>query len=151
MKRLCLLLAPALLLGASSASANVVTGTVTVVMKNFFGLQKNGSPKPSANRLCRAKFGNYAGPARTTYKIDPQTLFMSAQTTFHGQTYALHPLGLAGQYAFGYFQPPSPIYAVRFSLNLQFKNPVSAVVFSLDGDTNCLLTNTTVKAVPPTW
>lgn len=144
MKRLCLLLASALLLCASPAAANPVTGRVTVLLNHFYGMEKNGTYKPSANAACARHFHSLVGRATTTYTIDPQTLMMSAQTTFHGMTYTLHPLGLAGQYAFGYFQPPNPIFAVTFNLSLQFTNPRSAVGLVLDATTNCRLTNSRV-------
>jgi hypothetical protein len=152
MKRLCLLLASALLLCASPVAANPVTGTVTVLVNHFYGLNKNGTPKPSANALCRIKFGRLAGRATTTYTIDPQTLFETAQTTFHGVTYQLHPLGLQGKYALVWFQPPNPIYAVTFVICLQFTNPQSNIVLVLDDTTNCLLTNTRrIGTLPPMW
>src|SRR5215471_12923500 len=148
MKRLCLLLASAALLCPTALAAK--EGAVALRLTHFYGLEKTGAPKPSANALCRAKFGNYAGWARTKYNINPQTFIMSAQTNFHGVTYTLHPLGLSGQYAFGHFQPPNPIYAVRFAISLQFTNPTSAVVHDLDATTNCLLTNAR-KAPAMTW
>jgi hypothetical protein len=152
MKRLCLLLASALLLCASPVAANPVTGHATVLLNHFYGLEKNGSPKPSANALCRARYGRLAGLARTTYTIDPQTLFMSAQTTFHGVTYQLHPLGIAGKYAFGYFQPPNPIYGVTFVISLQFTHPQSNVILELDATTNCRISNSRIPlSIPMMW
>jgi hypothetical protein len=145
MKRLCLLLAPALVLGASSLAAKEATGTVTLQLKHLFGLTNTGAPKPSADKLCRARFGYLAGSAKTTYKIDPQTFMMSAQTIFRSTMYNLYAVGLAGKYALSYFQSSSgrtpPIYAVNFVISLQFTNPHSSVDLSLDAETGCELTD----------
>ena len=146
MKRLCLLLAPALVLGASDLAAKDVTGTVTLQLKHFFGRGQNGARKPSADKLCKAKFGNLAGSAKTTYKIDPQTFIMSAETTFHSIKYDLHPEGLAQNYTFvSSIGLAPPIQLVNFVISLQFTNPHSSVYLTLDADTRCQLTD--MKAV----
>jgi hypothetical protein len=102
MKRLYLLLIPALLLCTlcSPSFAEERTGTVSTYLYNFFGLHPNGSPNPGADKACQAKFSDYRGVATNTYKINTQTLMMSDETTFHSKTYRLHPLGIAGRYAF---------------------------------------------------
>ncbi len=146
MKKLSLLLAPALFLSSSVlAVAQERTGTVTLELKNFFGLEKTGGHKPSANELCQKKFGDLAGPAKTTYHIDPSTLKMFAEATFHGETYRLPPLGISGIWAFGYYQDASqhnpPIYGVLFSISKEFTDPSSSIILVLDKETNCLLTS----------
>jgi hypothetical protein len=154
MKKLCLLLASALLLCASPVAANPVTGTVTVGVNHIYGLNKNGSDNPAANAVCRATFGRLAGRATTTYTIDPQTLFETAQTTFHGVTYQLYPFGIAGKYVLGYYQrTTSPIYGVIFEISLQFTHPQSRIILILNDTTNCLLTNSRVfgTPLPPMW
>jgi hypothetical protein len=154
MKKLCLLLASALLLCASPVAATPVKGTVNLHLTHLFGMTRTGQPDPGADRACRARFGNLVGWARTTYSIDPQTLYETAQTTFHGATYTLNPLGIAGMYALAYFQNPfganPPIYSVRFVISLQFTNPRSAVLLMLNDSTMCLLTNAgSVGRLPP--
>jgi hypothetical protein len=148
MKRFCLLLAPALVLGASGLAAKEVTGTVTLQLKHLFGRTTNGARKPSADKLCRTTFGYLTGNARTTYKIDPQTLIMSAETTFHSTAYDLNAIGLSGKYAFAFRQSPigrtPPVYLVNFAISLQFTNPHSNVGLSLDPETNCQLTDSSV-------
>jgi hypothetical protein len=141
MKRLYLLLIPALLL-ATPSLAQERSGTVWHYLDHFFGVKPNGSPNPSANKLCADTYQSYAGPAITNYKINPQTLIMSAETTFHGKTYKLHPLGLAGQYAFGYYQRHDPpIYGVIFSINKEFSSSYNRIILLLNKSTNCVLTN----------
>lgn len=152
MKRLWFLLASALLLCAFPAAANPVKGTVTVLLNHIYGLHKTGSYNPAANAICARRFHYLVGRATTTYSIDPQTLFETAQTVFHGVTYDLHPLGIAGKYVLGTYQPPNPIYGVIFEISLQFTNPQSRVIVVLDDTTNCLLTNSRVPGnLPMTW
>ena len=151
MKRLCLLLAPALLLCPSSLAAK--EGTVTLQLNHIFGLTTTGFPKPSANRLCRAKFRHLAGSrATTTYKIDPHTLWESGQTTFRSTTYQLYALGNAGEYDLSYFQDghghTPPIYAINFTISLQFTHPHTKVDLLLDENTNCQLTDKNVAGSP---
>jgi hypothetical protein len=139
MKRLYLLLIPALLLATPSLAEE---GTRWIYVGHFFGLKPNGAPNPGANKLCEDKFADYRGVAINNYKIDPKTLIMSADTTFHGQTYKLHPLGLAGQYAFGYFQrPANPIYAVIFSISKDFTTAYNKINLVLNKSVSCVLTN----------
>jgi hypothetical protein len=141
MKRLYLLLIPALLL-ATPSLAQERTGTVTTYLYNIFGLHPNGSPNPGADATCVAKFSGYRSVASNTYKINTQTLMMSAQTTFHGRTYRLHPLGLLGKYAFGYYQrPANPIYGVLFTMSTDFYAWSNRVIFVLNHTTNCALTS----------
>ena len=146
MQKLSLLLVPALLLSSSVlAVAEEKKGTVTLELKNFFGLYRTGQPKPPADELCKKKFGDLAGPAKTTYDINTTTNMMSAETNFHAAAYQLKPLGIAGQYAFGHYQNPKehnpPIYGVLFNISLEFTNPRSSVILQLDEETNCLLTS----------
>ena len=139
MKRLYLLLIPALLL-ATPSLAEERTGTVWTYLYNIFGLHPNGSPNPGADAACVAKFSDYRGPASNTYKINTQTLIMSAETTFHGKTYRLHPLGIAGRYAFGlYMRPANPIYGVLFTISTDFFSWNNRVIFVLNHSTNCAL------------
>jgi hypothetical protein len=141
MKRLYLLLLPALLL-CSPSLAQERTGTVTLYLDHFFGLKPNGALDPSANKLCEEKFRDYAGTATTTYKINPKTLVMSAETTFHSSTYQLYPFGILGKYAFGSSQRHTPpIHQVLFAISTEFTNPNNRVVLLLNKSTNCALTN----------
>jgi hypothetical protein len=141
MKRLYLLLIPALLL-ATPSLAQERTGTDWVYLWRIFGVKPNGSLNPSADKLCADTYRSYEGFAVTNYKINPHTLIMSADTTFHGKTYKLHPLGLAGQYAFGYYQRHDPpIYGVIFGMNKEFLNPYNRIILLLNTSTNCVLTN----------
>ena len=141
MKRFYLLLIPALLL-ATPSLAEERTGTVYTYLYNIFGLHPNGSPNPGADAACVAKFSGYRGTASNTYKINTQTLIMSAETTFNGKTYKLHPLGLAGKYAFGlYMRPANPIYAVLFTISKDFFSWNNRVSFVLNHSTNCALTS----------
>ena len=141
MRRFYLLLIPALLL-ATPSLAEERTGTVYTYLYNIFGLHPNGSPNPGADAACVAKFSDYRGPASNTYKINTQTLIMSAQTTFHGKTYKLHPLGIAGKYAFGlYMKPATPIYGVLFTIGTDFFTWNNRVIFVLNHSTNCALTS----------
>ena len=126
-------------------------GTVSVALKTIEALNKNGSRNPAKDPACKAKFGSLVGKrVVTTYNINTKTLIMSASSTFEGKKYDLHPLGIAGRYAFGlYFNPPSPplnIYGVLFQISLQFNNPVSNLVLVLDADTNCLVSSGTLGA-----
>jgi hypothetical protein len=145
MKRFCLLLVPALLLSSllsSPSRAEERTGTVFTYLYNIFGLHPNGSPYPGADAACVAKFGDYRGIASNTYTINTQTLKMSDETTFHGRTYRLHPLGIAGRYAFGYYQrPANPIYGVLFTISTDFFVWSNRVIFVLNSSTNCALTS----------
>jgi hypothetical protein len=141
MKRLYLLLIPALLL-ATPSLAQERTGTVTTYLYNIFGLHPNGSPNPGADAACVAKFSDYRGVATNSYKINTQTLMMSADTIFHGRAYRLHPLGLLGKYAFGYYQrPANPIYGVLFTMSTDFYAWSNRVIFVLNHTTNCALTS----------
>jgi hypothetical protein len=141
MKRLYLLLIPALLLCTPSV-AQERSGTVTNYLNHFFGLKPNGAPNPSANKLCEDKFHDYMGDATNNYKINPKTLIMSDETTFHGKTYKLHPLGLAGRYAFGFFQrPANPIYAVLFTISTDFNTSNNKINLVLNRSVSCVLTN----------
>jgi hypothetical protein len=139
MRRFYLLLIPALLL-ATPSLAEERTGTVYTYLYNIFGLHPNGSPNPGADAACVAKFSGYRGPASNTYKINTQTLIMSAETAFNGKTYKLHPLGIAGKYAFGlYMRPATPIYGVLFTISTDFFNWSNRVIFVLNSSTNCVL------------
>jgi hypothetical protein len=141
MKRFYLLLIPALLL-ATPSLAEERTGTVYTYLYNIYGLHPNGSRNPGADAACVARFSDYRGLASNTYKINTQTLMMSDETTFHGRTYRLHPLGLRGQYAFGYYQrPANPIYGVLFTISTDFFNWSNRVIFVLNPSTNCALTS----------
>jgi hypothetical protein len=141
MKRFYLLLIPALLL-ATPSLAQERTGTVSTYLYNIFGLHPTGSRYPAADKACEAKFSDYRGVATNTYKINTHTLIMYDQTTFHGRTYNLHPLGIAGKYAFGlYHRPANPIYGVLFTISTDFNSWSNQVIFVLNNSTNCLLTS----------
>jgi len=73
-------------------------------------------------------------PVTTNYSIDPQTLIESATSSFPSPnatkpiqlTAKLHPLGVAGVYAFGAFKPPAlPEAYVLFQIGTNFKNAES--------------------------
>jgi len=136
---------------AANAAAGVKQGTVSVSMRYISALKQNGSPDPAKNPACRKKFGNLLGmKAVTTYDINTQTNMMSAKTEFSSQTYDLHPLGLAGKYAFGQFfrpaLPPLGVYAATFIISLKFTNPVSNFLLTLDPETNCLVSSSAQRA-----
>ncbi len=142
MKKLSLLLTPALLL-ASCVIAAAQTGSVTLYLNHFFAYAPNGTYKPQDNDKCWMKFGLYSGPATTDYSITGNR--QSAQTTFQAKPYHLHPLGLAGQYAFGFWQRPGEIYGVLFNMSRQFTNPVSSVLLLWpDQQLTCKLTSSDV-------
>lgn len=119
-------------------------GKANVTLKTIKALSQSGSPDPSHDKDCKAKFGNLLGKnVTTTYTINPKTLMMSATSTFEGKDYQLNALGLAGQYAFGVFKPSSdlPLYAVLFKISLQFTNPSSDLILNLNEQTNCLVSS----------
>jgi hypothetical protein len=121
-------------------------GTATVTLKSIEALKKTGSRDPARDKDCKAKFGTLIGKkVVSSYNINTKTLIMTATSTFEGQKYELHPLGIAGRYAFGlYFNPPNPplnLYGVLFQVSLQFNNPASNLVAVLDDQTNCLVSS----------
>lgn len=131
---------------ANAADTNPRTGDVTLTLKTAKGLQLNGSPDPSQDQACADKYKTVLGQkVQTRYTINTKTLIMSAKSTLLGKTYTLHPLGIAGQYAFGeYMQPvpgPMPLYGVLFSIDTQFSSPVSNLILQLSNETNCLLSS----------
>ncbi len=82
---------------------------------------------------------------QTHYDINDKTYMMSATSVFNSKQYNLHPLGIYGRYAFGVYQNPKPesppVYGVLFNISLQFTNPVSSIILTLDEETNCLLSS----------
>lgn len=130
----------------AQAAGPIHTGDVTLLLKTAKGLQKNGSPDPGKDAVCATQFAKVLGQkVRSTYTINTQTLIMSAKSTLMGKTYALHPLGISGQYAFGLYMTPKPgplpLYGVLFSVSDQFASPVSNLILELNADTNCLISS----------
>lgn len=128
---------------ASSQSPYHV-GTVSVTLKTIKALTQSGSPDPAHDKDCGAKYGNLRQQRVTTsYKINTETMIMSASSTFQGKRYDLNPLGTAGNYAFGVFRPSSnlPVYAVLFQITTQFTNPSSELNLNLSEQVNCLLSS----------
>jgi uncharacterized low-complexity protein len=77
--------AAALLLSATVAHAaeEPKKGTATTEMKSVSAVQQNGSPDPSKDGACQAKFGTLLGKkAVSNYDINPKTGMMKAKTTF---------------------------------------------------------------------
>jgi len=120
------------------------TGDDTVTLANVFGLHPTGTPYPAMDGACKTQLQEDIGKTvETKYKINPSTLIMSATSTFNATDIPLHPLGIAGSYSFGAFKPTQlPNAYVLFSVNLQFGNPVSKLLFiNTDKDYNCLISS----------
>lgn len=120
------------------------TGDVTVTLNNVFALYPTGTPDPAMDGACKTQLQDYIGKTvQTKYKINSSTFIMSATSTVNTTDIPLHPLGLSGSYSFAAFKvKPLSNATVLFSLNLQFGNPISKLIFiNLDKDYNCLISS----------
>jgi hypothetical protein len=121
-------------------------GMTKTRMAKLHSVTANGGHDVEKDRACFTKFNGLLGDeAVAKYDIDPETLMMSAQVTFHDQSYDLEALGIAEVYAFGsFFNPPSqPLdaYGVIYSLSPKFANPQNEFILVLDDGTKCALSN----------
>ncbi len=120
------------------------TGDDTVTLSSVFGLYPTGKPYPAMDSACKTQLQDVIGKTvETNYTINTSTLRMSAISTYNATDIPLHPLGIAGSYSFGAFKPSQlPNAYVLFSVNLQFGNPVSKLLFiNADKDYNCLISS----------
>lgn len=129
------------------------TGTDTVMLSVALGLEQTGAPAPKMDAACKDKFGKYLGEKVTTeYKINTQTLIMSATSTFKAVPTPLFPMGIAGSFSFMSDGIPKPladlgVMRIIFSLDSNFKNPVSKLMFPLGVEKyNCVLASSPLSA-----
>ncbi|MES3021520.1 MAG: hypothetical protein V4857_08020 [Pseudomonadota bacterium] len=151
-------LATALIQAATAAPNDAHKGSATVRLQYVYGVQQSGSPDPAHDAACKKQLSQtqskYLGmTVKTTYSIDPQSLIMSANSSFRSPVATqplqlnadLKPLGLADSYSFGVFRPtvlPSA-YGVMFSVDLKFAEPKSTfIVFGPKDQTyNCVISS----------
>jgi hypothetical protein len=123
------------------------TGSETVVLTQVYGVAMNGSRDPAADGACKAKYGGYLGQKITTkYDINTQTLIMTATSDVFGTPVLLHPMGISTSWSFMSDGVPKALEAkgverVIFSMTLDFKNPESDIMGTLDAKDNCVLSN----------
>lgn len=127
----------------SSTSSKQDSGSASVSMNYIYGVNKDGSPAPTKDISCKAKFAAYFGKAVTTkYEIDPATKMMFATSKFEGKEFTLSAFGESDEYALGVFKPSNfpAAYSVVFSISLKFTDPASQIIL-LNGADNCLLSS----------
>jgi hypothetical protein len=153
--KICRLLVSALVLFAfvsGAAFAQDKEGTVTVKLTMAKGYQENGSPAPSKDAACAAKYKAYIGsPVTDTYKINPKTGIMSASANFQNVSTQLYPMGLSGSYSFiSDGIPPElakiGVTRIIFQISKQFTAPKNMIMFPLETGFNCVLTNSALSA-----
>lgn len=133
------------------------TGKAMVKLRYVHAVQNNGSPAPAHDAACKKQLSAHTSrfvgmPVTTTYSINTTTLIMSAMSHFPSPiatqplmlSAELHPLGIAGTYAFGAFRPPALKNGyVLFSVNEKFASPVSTfLIFGpKDAAYNCVISS----------
>lgn len=136
-------LAAALL--AAPAMADDHTGDVTLELQSISAVNETGQPDPSRDADCQSAYGDWIGQSVTTeYRIDPQSMMMSASSTVQGTPVDLFPLGIQGIYAFMSDGVPAAleeehVFRVMFQISIGYDHPESRVMTTLDDTINCLI------------
>ncbi len=136
-------LAAALL--AAPAMADDHTGDVTLELQSISAVNETGQPDPSRDADCQSAYGDWIGQSVTTeYRIDPQSMMMSASSTVQGTPVDLFPLGIQGIYAFMSDGVPvaleeEHVFRVMFQISIGYDHPESRVMTMLDDTINCLI------------
>ena len=130
-----------------AAFAQDKQGTATVKLTTAKAYQENGSPAPSKDAACTAKYKTLLGSTVTdTYNINPKTGIMSASATFQNVSTQLYPMGLSGSYSFiSDGVPPElqkiGVMRIIFQISKQFTSPKNMILFPLETGFNCALSN----------
>jgi len=130
---------------AGPAMADDHSGDVTLDLQSISAMNQTGQPDPSRDADCQSAYGDWIGQSVTTeYRIDPDTMMMSATSTVQGSEVDLYPLGIQGIYAFmSDGVPPAleeaHVFRVLFQISMGYDHPESRVMTTLDDTTNCLI------------
>ncbi|GLK51677.1 hypothetical protein GCM10017621_11850 [Maricaulis virginensis] len=130
---------------AGPAMADDHTGDVTLELQSISAMNQTGQPDPSRDADCQSTYGDWIGQSVTTeYRIDPQSMMMSANSTVQGTAVDLFPLGIQGIYAFMSDGVPAAleeqhVFRVMFQISMGYDHPESRVMTTLDDTTNCLI------------
>jgi len=130
---------------AGPAMADDHTGDVTLELQSISAMNQTGQPDPSRDADCQANYGDWIGQSVTTeYRIDPQSMMMSASSTVQATAVDLFPLGIQGIYAFMSDGVPAAleeqhVFRVMFQISMGYDHPESRVMTTLDDTTNCLI------------
>jgi len=142
----------AALLAANAGIAAAQKGTVTTKLSQANAYQENGSPAPSKDAACTAKYKVQLGqPVVDTYDINVKTGMMTASATFRTVPTKLYPMGLSSSYSFISDGIPPELQKIGlmrliFKLDKQFANPKNYLMFPLETGFNCVLSNGLLEA-----
>lgn len=133
----------ALVFGAAIAQGK--EGKDTVKLTTAKAYQENGSPAPSKDAACAAKYKTYIGASVTnTYNIDTKS--QTASSNFQNVDTKLIPMGLSSSYSFiSNGIPPElqkiGVMRIIFQISRTFTSPKNMVMFPLETGFNCALSN----------
>lgn len=131
----------------AAANADVLEGTYDLKLDTLYAVTQPGSRAPEGDAYCSSKFETLIGLAMSgAYKINTQTLIMSASATIESSDVSLFPLGISGRYAFMSDGVPKPlemmhINRIIFNLPLDRSSQEGDVLLNGNDTYNCVLSN----------
>lgn len=125
---------------SGAAFSEPQVGTVSTTLHHLSAVLDNGEPSPANNGACHQLYQNYDNSNFTlNYSIDKSTLIESATAQFAGNTFTMHPEGLANEYRFISEGAKGDIIRVSAILDLSLTTLNAMVLFKGNDVFNCAL------------